>query len=451
MAVIFLELMSCKEVCFGFKSGELISEEAYKYGRFEVRMKSARGSGLVSSFFTFNDHAADNIQWWNEIDIELLGKYEDIAHFNIIKYYAEQFPYVQSVSFDPHADFHVYSFEWTPDGVRWFIDGVLVFTDYYYYAKQLTEYQKIMMNLWMSTDVWQEIDPGNLIVDNPNILPVYAYYDWVKYYSYNGQTGTFSLEWVEDFNTAAEVLTRWNPSEKAGFWGSNSDFEPENVFFHKDGYLVLICDDLPDDIIPGIPGPDEIILANPQELEFTAGAGNRKSFIIENAVEQSNVYWSASTNKMFWITGIYPIQGGPISLHQTYPVTMWINRQGLSDGLHEGIITFTGGGKKTNVLVKVWIQGGGSLKSIRSFPSISYYDDLGSAYFNSLDNAIIQTKSEYFGKDFIADQNKVVRLSGGYDAFYDVNANGNSILKSMKVLNGKIIIESGKYIVGLPK
>ena len=45
-----------------YKGGELRTEDSFQYGRFEVRMKSAFGSGVVSSFFTYRDFWAGVLQ-----------------------------------------------------------------------------------------------------------------------------------------------------------------------------------------------------------------------------------------------------------------------------------------------------------------------------------------------------------------------------------------------------
>ena len=37
-----------------YGGGELYTKESFLYGRFEVRMKSAEGGGIVSSFFLYN-------------------------------------------------------------------------------------------------------------------------------------------------------------------------------------------------------------------------------------------------------------------------------------------------------------------------------------------------------------------------------------------------------------
>ena len=55
-----------------YKGAEYRTKAAYTYGRFEVRMKPAHRSGVVSSFFTYHE-ISNSISEWNEIDIENIG------------------------------------------------------------------------------------------------------------------------------------------------------------------------------------------------------------------------------------------------------------------------------------------------------------------------------------------------------------------------------------------
>ena len=52
-----------------YKGGELRTEDSFRYGRLEVRMNSAYGNGVASSFFTYNDFWEDGLDnsYWNEI------------------------------------------------------------------------------------------------------------------------------------------------------------------------------------------------------------------------------------------------------------------------------------------------------------------------------------------------------------------------------------------------
>ena len=70
-----------------YKGGELRTEDSFRYGRFEVRMKSAFGNGVVSSFFTYRDFWEEGLTSnsnWNEIDFEWLGNYDDKVQTNLI-------------------------------------------------------------------------------------------------------------------------------------------------------------------------------------------------------------------------------------------------------------------------------------------------------------------------------------------------------------------------------
>ena len=60
---------------YTFYGAELTGLEKFKYGRFEARMKMAATGGTVSSMFLNYDLSwKKDIEPWNEIDIEILGK-----------------------------------------------------------------------------------------------------------------------------------------------------------------------------------------------------------------------------------------------------------------------------------------------------------------------------------------------------------------------------------------
>lgn len=97
-----------------------------------------------------------------------------------------------------------------------------------------------MMNIWApeNADSWT----GEW---NPDILPLFAYYDWVSYAVYVpgvGNTGTdnnFIVSWRDDFNSFD--TDRWQTATHT--WNGNRvDFTPENVFF-KNGKLILCLTD----------------------------------------------------------------------------------------------------------------------------------------------------------------------------------------------------------------
>ncbi len=212
-----------------YRGAELRTNATYRYGRFEVRLKSASGSGLLSSFFTFYDGGGLPANW-NEIDIEILGRYADQVQYNVIS--PGQINHVQSKTlwFNPHQAFHTYTIDWTPDYVAWGVDGMELYRQYGEHIAQIERFQKIMMN------IWPPAYPDWVGTLDPNILPRFAFYDWVSYYRYTpGSRQRFTLEWRDDFD-------RWDTARWAKAthtWdGNNSNFIPENAVF-QDGYLIL--------------------------------------------------------------------------------------------------------------------------------------------------------------------------------------------------------------------
>jgi len=164
-----------------YTGGELRSRSTYRYGRFVVRMKAARGSGVVSSFFLYRYNP------WQEIDIEFLGKDPREIHFNV--FYnpgpegtpnnagdiSHQRPHVISLPFDASLDFHEYAIEWQDGSIRWYVDGNLV-----HRLRDTTSVpdlpMQVMMNLWYS----ESVDWAGPRDDSQ--LPAYAYYDYVRIY-----------------------------------------------------------------------------------------------------------------------------------------------------------------------------------------------------------------------------------------------------------------------------
>ena len=226
-----------------YRGAELRTIASYTYGRYEVRMKSALGSGVISSFFTYVANYT-GLDSWNEIDIEWMGRYTDRVQFNTITPGQVGHEHLLTLDFDPSTEFHTYAFEWTPVSVTWFIDDQQVYTQQYPANSDiitLNRNQKIMMNIWPSNAVnWA----GTF---NGNILPVYAYYDWVKYYSFTSGTGNagtnndFTFEWEDNFNTFDS--NRWQKASHT--WDGNlSDFTPTNCVF-LNGFMIL-CLTTPD-------------------------------------------------------------------------------------------------------------------------------------------------------------------------------------------------------------
>lgn len=109
-----------------YMSGEYQRRGWVQYGKFEVIMKSAPGSGTVGGFFTHtNDYFGDP---HDEIDIEFLGKNTRMVQFNVHRdgkaYGGQQYP----LPYDASEEFHLYAFEWRPESIDWYVDGEHMFS-----------------------------------------------------------------------------------------------------------------------------------------------------------------------------------------------------------------------------------------------------------------------------------------------------------------------------------
>jgi beta-glucanase (GH16 family) len=212
-----------------YKGAEIRTNESYLYGRFEVKMKSTQTSGMLISFFTFFD-SPDFVHNWNEIDIEILGRYSNEVQYNAIVGSHKMHEKRQLLDYNPHKDFHIYSFDWTPDYIAWSVDGKELYRQTGEHVAAMNKPQKIMMNIW-SSSFWEWTGPW----DNPE-LPIFATYDYVKYYKYNSdKEDKFKLMWSDDFNSLDN--SRWATATHT-FEGNTCDFLPENVEV-KDGFLYL--------------------------------------------------------------------------------------------------------------------------------------------------------------------------------------------------------------------
>lgn len=117
-----------------FTSGSIVTKNEasalYRYGRFEVVMKPARLSGVVSAFFLYR------FDPWQEIDTEFLGNDTTKLLLNVYynpgdigdryNYGYRGTPVVIDLGFDAAEEYHEYALEWDPEEIRWFVDGKLV-------------------------------------------------------------------------------------------------------------------------------------------------------------------------------------------------------------------------------------------------------------------------------------------------------------------------------------
>ena len=212
-----------------YKGAEVYSLQTFMYGRMEMRMRMIRGSGLVSTFFTYKNGSETAGSTWEETDIEAMGKSDATTwQSNLItgnpRMTSEQL-YSEPSSL---ADgYHTYTLEWTPDYVSWSFDGAMVRKTEGGQASNLINPETLRFNAWASDSTgWA----GAL---DESALPAYQFVNWIKYYRYDN--GQFVLDWTDDFDSFD--ASRW----AAGNWtfdGNLVDFDPTNAVV-QDGTLIL--------------------------------------------------------------------------------------------------------------------------------------------------------------------------------------------------------------------
>ena len=217
-----------------YKGAEIYSNQSYLYGRYEMRMRVAKASGVLSTFFTYKNGSEVGNTFWEEIDIEVFGKNNATEwQSNIIL--GSSRPTINSeadhTAPSSLADaYHTYVLEWTPEYVAWFVDGVevrrITGTST---VTSLVSPQSLRFNLWASESVewvgeWDD-----------SALPVYQFVNYIDYKAYNATSKQFEGGWRDDFDTFDE--SRWGKANWT-FATNRVDFAPENVVV-KNGILVL--------------------------------------------------------------------------------------------------------------------------------------------------------------------------------------------------------------------
>lgn len=171
-----------------FRGVEMRSTKTLTYGKVEARVRFAKGSGVVSSLVTiYTPWPADD---WNEIDFEHLGKAPTKLQTSCQVYTGpvtqkpvttsvtpSRFEQLQDLGFDSEADFHIYSAEWTPENVKFIIDGQVIRT-WNDEAARMKLTQNILFTIWASNSAsWA----GPV---NETTAPTTAEMDWIKVYDY---------------------------------------------------------------------------------------------------------------------------------------------------------------------------------------------------------------------------------------------------------------------------
>ena len=239
-------------VSYAYYGAELSGKDQFLYGRFEARMKMVSIPGSVSSMFLYYDDSWKNgDEPWNEIDIEVLGKGGTMWQSNIItregdpsikKNTSSESKPLHEFGFDATEEFHLYAMTWTPEYVSWEIDGVEIRRDTLGITRGthadadqvafLTKDQTLRFNLWASKSAaWVGAFTGDELAEAPKA----QWIDYVRVYSYDTATKSFTESWVDDFE-GSSLSAHWS----TGNWEMEKvNLAPENVVV-EDGYCKLL-------------------------------------------------------------------------------------------------------------------------------------------------------------------------------------------------------------------
>ena len=221
-----------------YKGAEIQSKQAFHFGKFETRFLSSSMSGMLSTFFLFENEGYLPCCKWQEIDVEVFGKGEsnswqsnpiyqtDGAGDRVTADEVHELPKGKFVD-----DYYTYTVEWTPDYIKWYVDGELIrsFTDTAALKIIGAKPMLAMFNHWSSE--WLDwTGPFN-----GNQCPSYQIVDYIKVYDWVSDS-TFEQKpsFEDDFK---KDLSQWNISTHS-FDGNICDFSKKNVAI-RDGKLIL--------------------------------------------------------------------------------------------------------------------------------------------------------------------------------------------------------------------
>lgn len=109
-----------------FSAAEMATQQTFGYGRYEAVMRPARGSGIVTAFFTYTGESFGDPH--DEIDIEFLGTDTTRIHFNYFRHGKRGASATFDLPFDASRSDRLYAFEWRPDGITWFVENEPIYS-----------------------------------------------------------------------------------------------------------------------------------------------------------------------------------------------------------------------------------------------------------------------------------------------------------------------------------
>lgn len=243
LVLLFVAVATFQVSAKNYKAAEIYSNQSYLYGRFEMRIKAAAGSGQISSFFLYRNNSEQNTTLWREIDLEIFGKDTNKFQTNVIieKVEGKQLRTegVHTAKNSVSLNYHTYVVEWTPDSISWYLDDSLLRVEKEY-AKLCDAPMSIRFNHWAANiSSW-------VGAFDTKVLPQYQYIDYLAYSSYvpaSGETAAhFQSEWKDDFTSFDAA--RWSKADWT-FGENYCDFLPANAYTEAGAMVLKLHDATP--------------------------------------------------------------------------------------------------------------------------------------------------------------------------------------------------------------
>lgn len=155
---------------YNYLSGEYRTREKYGYGYYECSMMPIKANGVDTGFFMYTGPSDGDP--WDEIDFEFLGYDTTKVQLNYYTDGVGGHEYMLDLGFDASEGYHTYGFDWQPDRITWYVDGVARYSA----TENLpTNPGRIMVNAWpgIGVDEWLKPFKGN--------VPLTAKYQWITW------------------------------------------------------------------------------------------------------------------------------------------------------------------------------------------------------------------------------------------------------------------------------
>ncbi|NGO76534.1 family 16 glycosylhydrolase [Streptomyces sp. YC504] len=159
-----------------YTGGGLISKRKTRYGYYETRVRTNSGSGWHSAFWAAE--AGSGTEPRTEIDgFEIDSHVPDKVRHNVIAWTQGTFTSnIYGLDFDSSADWHTYGFEWLEDSVKFYVDGVLKWSQPY----APSAYTHNFLNTWLTAIAY---DASNSPGVDESALPGKVQFDYVRHYA----------------------------------------------------------------------------------------------------------------------------------------------------------------------------------------------------------------------------------------------------------------------------